>query len=165
MSFCEHQNSNLLVILEDEVPVAFLAYSWNTSGVYSFMIKKHLLRFMWYSFLAFLRRPSIFTKMFRALKMPAESKRDESYVKIFSIGVHPDYRNRGYGSILLDELKHRINLSGFDYITLETDADNNEGANTFYKKNGLVLSSIYVTPEGRKMNKYHYRNKHEHSIS
>ncbi|MBQ3418160.1 MAG: hypothetical protein IJH32_10065 [Ruminococcus sp.] len=65
--------------------------------------------------------------------------------------------------MLLDELKHLVDRSEFEYITLETDADNNAAANRFYQKNGMKLSSVFTTPEGRRMNKYHYRKKHNES--
>ena len=42
------------------------------------------------------------------------------------------------------------------YITLETDAENNEAANVFYRKNGFVQAREYVTREGRRMIEYRY---------
>ncbi len=157
MAFCEHEHSELIVAFENEIPVGFMACSWDTSGVYRFMLRRHLIPFAWYAFLAVLRRPSLISKMFRATSMPKESVRDENYVKIFSLGVHPDYHGRGFVSMLLEELKHKTNFARFKYITLETDAENNDAANKFYQQNGMKLSSTFVTPEGRKMNKYHYR--------
>lgn len=157
-SFIEHDSSELLVAVEDDGrAVGFLAYSWDTQGLFRFMLRRHLLSFMWYSFLSFLRRPSIFAKMFGALGMPSKSVRSENYVKIFSIAVDPDYQHQNIGTLLMQDLKNRVDFSKYTYITLETDADDNDYANSFYQKNGLVLSSRYITPEGRRMNKYHYR--------
>ena len=165
-SFCEYEHAELIVAFENEKPVAFIACSWDTSGTYGFMLHRHLIPFMWFSFLAVLRRPSIIKKMFRAVDMPKETVRDENYVKIFSLCVHPDYQGRGLGTVMMNELKHRTNFSNFHYITLETDADNNEGANRFYQENGMKLSKVFVTPEGRRMNKYHYRiHQNEDSVS
>ena len=165
MSFCEHEHSELIVAFENEAPVAFVACSWDTSGVYRYMLSNHFIPFVWYSLLSVLGRPSLIKKMFRAVDMPKESIRDENYVKIFSLGVHPDYQHKGLGTMMLNELKHRTNFSNFQYITLETDAENNDSVNRFYVNNGMKLSSVIVTPEGRKMNKYHYRVKHEHIVS
>ena len=162
-SFCEHNKSVLMVAFDDERPRAFMAYSWDTSGVYAYMLKHHLVSFMWNSFIAVLKKPSTILKFFRAVNMPKESERDENYVKIFSLGVDPDCWGKGYGAMLLDELKHLVDHSEFEYITLETDADNNEAANKFYQKNGMRLSSVFTTPEGRRMNKYHYRKKSNES--
>ena len=50
-----------------------------------------------------------------------------------------------------------MDFSKYDYITLETDAVDNEAANAFYQKNGFVLSDVFTTSEGRVMNKYHFR--------
>ena len=157
-SFIEHERSELLVAVEDDGrAVGFLACSWDSQDLFRFMLRKHLLSFMWYSFLSFLRRPSIFAKMFSALGMPSKSVRNENYVKIFSIAVDPEYQHQNIGTLLMEELKNRVDFNKYTYITLETDADDNDYANSFYQKNGLVLSSRYITPEGRRMNKYHYR--------
>ena len=157
-SFSEHERSDLLVAVEDDgKAVGFLAYSWDSGDLFRFMLHRHLLSFMWYSFLSFLRQPRILLKMFGALKMPSKSVRSEEYVKIFSLAVDPVYQNQHIGTLLLNELKSRVDFDTYTYITLETDADNNEKVNRFYQKNGLVLSSRFTTPEGRRMNKYHYR--------
>ena len=159
-SFIEHDKSELLVAVEDDgKAVGFLAYSWDSRDLYRFMLRRHLISFMWYSFLSFLKKPSIFAKMFSALGMPSRSVRNENYVKIFSIAVDPEYQHQNIGSLLIEELKSRVDFNTYTYITLETDADDNDYANSFYQKNGLVLSSRYITPEGRRMNKYHYRVK------
>lgn len=42
------------------------------------------------------------------------------------------------------------------YIKLETDADDNEKANSFYQKNRFRLDHVYETPEKRRMNEYRF---------
>ena len=165
-SFAEHKSSELLVADEEGEPIGFIAYSWDTTGVYRYMLWRHFFPFVWYSFLSFIKRPCIFGKLFGALKMPSQSKRDEHYCKVFSLGVRSDRQGIGVGTALFDELKQKVDFSKYSYITLETDAKDNEMANTFYKNNGMTLSSVYVTPEGRVMNKYHYRVRpHEAPVS
>ena len=144
-SFIEHESSGLLVAVEDDdTAVGFLAYSWDSRDFYRFMLRRHLISFVWYSFLSFLRKPSIFAKMFGALGMPSKSVRNENYVKIFSIAVDPEYQHQNVGSLLMQDLKNRVDFNKYTYITLETDADDNDYANSFYQKNGLVLSSRYI---------------------
>lgn len=155
-SYCEHNASGLLVAMEDENAVGFLAYSSDFSGLFKYMIKKRLIFFGWYSIGAFFRKPSAFMHIIRAFLKPSDVKRREKYVELSSIGVDPDNKSRGVGSILVDDLKKRVDFNEFSYITLETDAENNEGAIHFYEKNGFVRERLYVTQEGRKMYEYRF---------
>lgn len=155
-SVCEYSDGTLLAAVDGDRMVGFIAFGKNISNLYKHMIKHHLIPFMWYSFLAFLRKPKICGKLFRALKMPKRSKRDNNSVKVSSIGVDPEYRERGVGTMLLDEMKARVDFDTIDYVTLETDKIDNDPANAFYIKNGFKLSYVFETPEGRVMNVYHY---------
>lgn len=156
-SYCEHEQSELLGAYEDGKLIGFLAWSGDMSGLYKFMIKKKLFAFGWYSAGAFFRKPTVFMRLVRAFLKPSESSREEAYVELASIGVDPAIKSRGVGSHLIDALKERVDFSKYAYVTLETDAENNEGANHFYKKNGFVLERSYATHEGRPMNEYRWR--------
>lgn len=160
-SYCEHESSGLLVAFEEEKAIGFLAYSENMSGLYKFMIKKRLVPFAWYSLGAFFRKPKIFMRLIRAFLKPSESRREEAYVELASIGVSLTIKSRGVGSALIKALKAQVDFGRFSYIGLETDADNNEGANHFYQKNGFRLARNYKTREGRSMNEYRYRRESE----
>lgn len=155
-SYCDHEESGLLVAEEDGKAVGFLAYSGNFSGLYKFMIKTRLIPFGWYSVGAFFRRPSAFMHIIKAFLKPSEVKRDEKYVELSSIGVDPTIKSKGVGSLLIDELKKIVDFNKFAYITLETDAVNNDGAIHFYEKNGFVRERMYETDEGRKMYEYRF---------
>ena len=165
-SYCNHENSGLLVALEGEDPVGFLAYSGDMSGLYKHMLKTRFIQFAWYSLGAFLRKPKAFMKIIRAFLKPGESKREEAYVEISSIGVKPETKSKGIGSKLISILKESVDFSKYEYINLETDAENNEAANKFYLKNGFVISRSYETHEGRKMNEYRFKGEiHEPVVS
>lgn len=155
-SYCDHDESGLLVAEEDGKAVGFLAYSGNFSGLYKYMIKTRLIPFGWYSVGAFFRRPSAFMHIIKAFLKPSEVKRDEKYVELSSIGVDPTIKSKGVGSLLIDELKKIVDFNKFAYITLETDAVNNDGAIHFYEKNGFVRERMYETDEGRKMFEYRF---------
>lgn len=155
-SYAEYQDSGILVAFEEDKPVGFLAYSGDLSGLYKYMIKKRLIPFAWYSLGAFFRKPTVFMRLVRAFLKPSETKREEKYVELASIGVSPSVKSKGVGSQLIDALKAQVDFDKYDYITLETDAVNNDGANHFYKKNGFVLSREYITHEGREMNEYRW---------
>ena len=155
-SYCDHDESGLLVAEEDGKAVGFLAYSGNFSGLYKFMIKTRLVPFGWYSVGAFFRRPSAFMHIIKAFLKPSEVKREEKYVELSSIGVDPTIKSKGVGSLLIDDLKKIVDFNKFAYITLETDAVNNDGAIHFYEKNGFVRERMYETDEGRKMYEYRF---------
>ncbi|MCI7155963.1 MAG: GNAT family N-acetyltransferase [Solobacterium sp.] len=155
-SYCDHDESGLLVAEENGKAIGFLAYSGNFSGLYKYMIKTRLIPFGWYSVGAFFRRPSAFMHIIKAFLKPSEVKREEKYVELSSIGVDPTIKSKGVGSLLIDELKKIVDFNKFAYITLETDAVNNDGAIHFYKKNGFVRERMYETDEGRKMYEYRF---------
>ena len=159
-SYCEHESSELLAAYDDDGNIlGFLAWSGNMSGLYKHMIKKRLIPFAWFAMGAFFRKPKVFMRLVRAFLKPGESERDEAYVELASIGVDPTIKSKGVGTQLIDALKGRVDFDRYAYITLETDAVDNEGANHFYQKNGFELERTYSTHEGRSMNEYRWRPK------
>lgn len=154
--YAKNKQSGLIVYEDEGKVLGFLAYSENVSGLYKYMIKTKLIPFMWYAFLAFLRKPKTFFRLFRALSKPKETARTEKYVELASICVLPDMEKNGIGTKLIDALKSEVDFSKYSYIALETDAENNDKVNAFYKKCGFKLERTYSTKEGRKMNEYRY---------
>lgn len=155
-SYCDYDESGLLVAEEDGKALGFLAFSSNFSGLYKFMIKTRLIKFGWYSIGAVFRRPSAFMHIISAFLKPGEAKREEKYVELSSIGVDPNVKSKGIGSKLIDALKDNVDFNKFAYINLETDAVDNEGAIHFYEKNGFVRERMFETDEGRKMYEYRF---------
>lgn len=155
-SYVRHDKSNILVATDENVVVGFLAYSEDMSGLYKHMIKRRLIPFAWYSLGAFFRKPKVFMRLIRAFLKPSESTRAENYIELASIGVDPQTKGQGIGTKLIETLKNEVDFSAFEYITLETDVENNEGANKFYLKNGFRIEREFETREGRKMYEYRY---------
>ena len=155
-SYCDHEESGLLVAEGDGKTVGFLAYSSDFSGLYKFMIKTRLVQFGWYSMGAFFRRPSAFLHIIKAFLKPSEVKRKEKYVELSSIGVDPNVKSKGVGSKLIEKLKKLVDFEEYAYITLETDAVNNEVSIHFYEKYGFIRERMFVTDEGRKMYEYRF---------
>lgn len=154
--FMAHPYSGVILALEDDKPIGFCAYSEDLSGFYKYLVKRKLPLFAWYAIGAFFRNPRILFRLLRAFSYSRESKREELYVELASIGVLPSAKNKGVGSKLIKMLCNITDASKFVYIKLETDRDNNEGVNYFYQKNGFALVHSYETPEGRRMNEYRY---------
>ena len=155
-SYCKHEKSELVVAFDGNAPVGFCAYSSAMSDLYKYMIKTGLIPFAWFSAGAFFRKPAVFMRLVRAFLKPGESKREENYVELSSIGVDPLAKSQGVGSMLIDYVKSQVDFDEFSYISLETDAVGNDSVNSFYVKNGFELERIYETPEGRKMNEYRF---------
>lgn len=154
--FVMHSSSNIIIASENGATVGFCAYSENLSGLYKFLIKKKLPVFAWYAARAFIRKPKVLFRLLRAFEYSDKSKRSEPYIELSSVGVSPDSKNKGIGSMMIEKLFEISDTDLFKYIKLETDADDNEAANYFYLKNNFVLDRSYVTPEGRRMNEYRY---------
>lgn len=155
-SYVTHNESDLIIAVENDEVVGFVAYSGDSSGLYKYMVKTKLIAFAWYSLGAFIRKPKVFMRLLRAFNKKDEVKREEKYIELASIGVLPKYKSQGIGSTLINELKEKTNYNKYAYINLETDTENNDVANYFYKKNGFVLYRTYETREGRKMNEYRF---------
>lgn len=154
--FIEHSKSGLIIAVENSKVLGFCAFSEDLSGFYKYLIKKRLIYFAWYAIGAFFRKPKVLFRLLRAFTYSSESKREEAYVELSSIGVLPEAKNKGVGSKMIQHLYDNCDKTMYDYIKLETDRDNNEGANYFYVKNGFVLDHAYETLEGRGMNEYRY---------
>lgn len=154
--FMTHDKSGVLVAFYEERPVGFLAYSYELSDFYKYLIKKKLIYFMWYGMGALIRKPKILFRLFRALLKPGESASEDKYMEISSIGVTPELKNMHIGTSLIEYAKSVFDSDNYSYIKLETDAIDNESANEFYKRRGFELVNEYQTHEGRKMNEYHW---------
>ena len=160
-AYIKHSKSNILIAEDENGVVGFLAYSEQMSELYKYMIKHQLIPFAWYSLGAFLRKPKVFMRLVRAFLKPGEAHREENYIELSSIGVHPDAKTNGIGSKLIDFLKQEVDFDFFEYIALETDAVDNDNVNKFYVKNGFELAREFTTHEGRKMNEYRFMKRLE----
>lgn len=161
--YIEHKKSNLIIARQDKEIVGFIAYSSDISDLYKYLIRKKLLLFAWYSFIAFIKNPKILFRLLSAFSKSEEVSRKEKYIELASIGVKPDVKAQGIGSSMISYMKKHIDFNKYEYISLETDAENNEYANKFYLKNGFILTRTYKTKQNRKMNEYKFYMIGEHS--
>jgi ribosomal protein S18 acetylase RimI-like enzyme len=63
----------------------------------------------------------------------------EPYVGLVVIGVAPDYRCKGYGSLLLNEFEKRTRRLGFTRMRLSVLADNHPAIRA-YERNGWTVA-------------------------
>ncbi|WP_416327832.1 GNAT family N-acetyltransferase, partial [[Eubacterium] hominis] len=141
--YIEDEESGILIAKENDKAIGFIAFSNNYSDFFKNLIKNKLLRFGFFSCVAIIKNPKIIKKLLGAFNKSNEVKKDKAYVELASIGVSPDYKNQGVGSLLIKKLIEITDFKKYAFISLETDAINNENVNRFYKKNGFILYKKY----------------------
>lgn len=154
--YMEDKDSGIIVAEDEGKIKGFIAYSNDYPRFYKGLIKHHLIKFAFCSAGTALRHPSFIKRLLGAFKKSESVVKTERYVELSSICVDPANESRGVGSKLIDYLKSIVDFNSYAYINLETDADDNEGVNKFYVKNGFKLEREFVTAEGRTMNEYRY---------
>ena len=154
--YMEDENSGIIIAERKGRIIGFVAYSKDYSAFYKGLIKNHLFKFAFCSLGAAIRHPSFIKRLLGAFKKSDSVVKEEKYVELSSICVDPRIESRGLGSKLIDYLKKKVDFNEYAYINLETDADDNEGANHFYRKNGFKLARTFTTAEGRRMNEFRF---------
>lgn len=152
---CTATEAVALVYLDRAGAVAgFVAGTSNPRGFYSRLLRRDWLKFAIASIIPVMKKPSVISRVIRAVSHPADNPVGDDVAGLFSIGVLPELQGNGAGKELvrafLDEAKQR----GCKRVFLTTDRDNNAAVNVFYEKLGFSIDRYYVTPEGRKMNEY-----------
>lgn len=154
--YMNDENSGVIIALESDKIVGFIAYSKDYAKFYKNLIKKSIFQFAFYSMIAAIKHPSFIGRLLGAFGKSEEVVKAEKYVELASIGVDPTNKGNGIGTKLIDYLKEQIDFEEYEYISLETDAEDNDRVNQFYIKNGFKLFREYSTKQGRKMKEYHY---------
>lgn len=57
--------------------------------------------------------------------------------------IHPKYQRKGYGSKLVDIVKHHAIRHNFNQLILSTDSNDNDDVKKFYNKLGFKLKGTY----------------------
>ena len=154
--YMEDKDSGIIAAESEGRIIGFIAYSNDYPSFYKGLIRNHLIKFAFCSLSAAVRHPSFIKRLLGAFKKSESVVKKEKYVELSSICVDPRISCRGLGSKLIDHLKGIVDFKTYEYINLETDADDNKGANHFYVKNGFKLARTFTTAEGRRMNEYRY---------
>jgi len=152
-----HEDTGIALVAEGLVDGRVLGFVVGTTQPYGFF--KRLLKRRWWAFCfasigALLRRPWIAPRIFRALFYRGEPPQGPKRALLSSVAVGPEQQGCGLGRVLVTEWVEEARKRGVPGCYLTTDADNNDAVNRFYAKCGWRVESTYVTPEGRKMNRY-----------
>lgn len=152
--YLEDEDSGIIVAEIDGKLAGFIAYSNDYPKFYKGLMKHHMIGFAVSSISAAVRHPSFVKRLLGAFKKSDSVVKEEKYVELASICVNPKLEGRGVGSKLIVYLKGMVDFDTYQYINLETDADDNDSVNRFYLSNGFKLERQYTTAEGRRMNEY-----------
>ncbi|OPY67545.1 MAG: Acetyltransferase (GNAT) family protein [Syntrophorhabdus sp. PtaU1.Bin002] len=122
---------------------------------------KRLLKRRWWAFClasisAVLRHPSCVPRLFRAVFYRGESPSGHTRALLSSIAVDPCRQRGGVGKELVMRWVEEARRRGAVGCYLTTDADDNDQVNAFYRGLHWHIESTYITPEGRRMNRYIY---------
>lgn len=134
--------------------VGFVAGSDRPSGLYGRLLRKRAWRFTVASSKAVLRRPSVMTRLVRAMDKSEEAAVPDGMATLMSIAVTPEIQGSGAGKLLVREFLEACRQRGVVAVNLTTDATNNAAVNAFYSRQGFELARTFVTREGRAMNEY-----------
>jgi ribosomal protein S18 acetylase RimI-like enzyme len=151
----------------DEAGIGFVAVDSANGNVLGVIVGpsvpagyfKRLLKKRWYAFClasvaAVLKKPSVVKRLFRAVFYRGESPSGPQRALLSSIAVSPQAQGQGVGQALVKRWVGEVEQRGGTGCFLTTDALDNDSTNRFYQKLGWQIESTFVTPQGRKMNRY-----------
>jgi ribosomal protein S18 acetylase RimI-like enzyme len=136
------------------IVVGFVAGTSQPAGFYRRLIERKWWRFGMASLGAFLRQPSILSRLLRVLKMPDQNLPGEQCGILLSLAVLPEYQGNGIGKSLVLTFLNDTHSRGLEQLILTTDRNHNDRVNGFYQDLGFTIHRIFTTPESREMNEY-----------
>ena len=153
-----HDPDAVTAVVEDTTGAVVAAAVGSTApaGFFRRLLTRRLLGFMKQSARAAVRDPRRVPRLLRAMGyrggVPGVSDPDGALLS--SICVAPGHQGGGVGGRVLDAWTRRAIALGAEQAFLTTDADGNEDVHAFYRRTGWTLDMDWVTPEGRRMNRY-----------
>jgi len=152
----KNPNSIAFGLFNGEKLVAFSIGTSKKKGFYSKILKKSGLALLWAALPQLISKPQNITRLFFSLKSnEIENVKIANSACLLSICVDPEIGSKGYGKKVLRAFESKAFLFA-NTITLTTDTDDNQAANSFYLSNGYLLINILYQAK-RKMNLY-YKN-------
>lgn len=151
--FLENKGSVFIVEEKDGNIFGFAVGMESNTKSDKILALKKIFSFSWIVFAEILKNPvalisRIFKKIVFSKKLPPIPS-DAVFLR--SIGVNPRYQGKGVATRLINEIEKKSIERGASSIVLTTDANNNEGPISFYKKNGYKVKDTFYQDKSRKM--------------
>lgn len=122
---------------------------------YGRLLRRRWWGFAWAGARGAIRNPRAVPRLVRAVGYRGDAPAEIPDAALFaSMCVDPDGGSRGVGSRLSSEWSATARRMGAERAYLTTDRDDNDAVNRHHQRHGWTLESQYVTPEGRRMNRY-----------
>jgi len=155
-AFLQESTSIALVDRDSESGriLGFVVGTIQPSGFFKRLLKRRWWAFCFASLGALMRKPASAPRVLRALFYRGSPPGGHDRALLSSIAVDPGSGGRGLGKALVESWVEEVRKRGMPGCYLTTDAVGNEPVNRFYERCGWKVESTYVTPEGRKMNRY-----------
>ena len=149
--------SHIALVAEDNEVIEGFVVGSNNSVIFYENLKKEFIFFIYPTLLNAINLKllsKIFKRLFSVLFKKKVNRALKTYTglnELTSIGVNPKGQSRGLGRKLLIEYEQQCRAYKVKGITLTTDAENNDGVLTFYKKSGYEIDQTFIQDEKRVM--------------
>ena len=131
-------------VKNNQVLVGFFVASTKPKGIYSRIFLKNILYFFGPLLISFLNNINFLKRMITSFTSSNSYNVSPLYsASLLSICVSPDYTSKGIGKMLLNKLEKELVIHNQKGYYLTTDAENNDGTNYFYLRNGFKLQDVY----------------------
>ena len=125
----------------------------NPEGFYGRMSQSKRL-FVWPILSAVIRHPSLIGSIVHSVQRVEQHRAQTVSCELSSLAVRPELGGRGTGKALVSAFIERAWSLGAQQVVLQTDANDSEPANGFYRRVGFQLSRRFQRQKGRWMNEY-----------
>jgi len=149
-----HDDRSMILGAYDDVGklVGFCAFTYLSSGFYSYLVKKNIIEFACWGIRILLKKPSYLIRLLRNFKKEKTSTGDTGqYAELLSVATLPEMQGQGIGKKMLREMEETLKKKSCKTVSLTTDSENNENVISAYKSMGYEIYYDFMTYPDRKM--------------
>lgn len=137
-------------------PVGIAVGTTDPVGFFGRLLRRRLLGFAGASARAALKDPSVAPRLLRAVTYRGDNPPGREGALFSSMCVDPSLSGQGIGSKLIRGWTRRAWAMGAERAFLTTDSVGNDAVNSWYLREGWVLSDRFTAHGDRPMNRYEY---------
>lgn len=141
-------------ILKDGKLIAFAIGTSRIKGFYMEMIKKNGFILFYYAFSTLITRPQSVLRILKNLLGNSNTPKPKEGGWLLSICTNPYFRGSGISQDCLRAFENLCLEKSIFHLWLTTDTEENDRANSFYKKMNYDLVSNFSNDSKRSMNLY-----------